>query len=175
MDEKIIWQGKPSQLTNLTVFLFWGALFLLILIPLLYYWQKLQGAWTALPWIGLAASLICLCVIGARWLATNSRKYTLSSERLLVEKGIFSRQMQSLELYRVKDYTLNEPFFYRIAKLGNITVVTSDPTSHNIEISAISQPRSLLDTLRRQVETRRDAKRVRELDMDAIDDLPGTT
>jgi|WetSurMetagenome_2_1015567.scaffolds.fasta_scaffold137647_3 uncharacterized membrane protein YdbT with pleckstrin-like domain len=174
MDEKIIWQGKPSQLINLIAYLFWGTLFLLILIPLVYFWQKLHETWMALPWIGLATSLFCLCVMAARWLATNSRKYTLSSERLLVEKGIFSRQLQSLELYRVKDYTLTEPFFYRIAKLGNIIVVTSDPTSHNLEISAISQPRNLLDTLRRQVETRRDAKRVRELDMDAIDDLSGT-
>ncbi len=171
MAETTIWEGRPSQLINLGVFLLWGGILLVVLIADLYFWKDLSNAWSLLPWLGIAASLACLTLIGVRWLSTHSRKFILSSERLLVEEGIFSKKLQSLELYRVKDYSLTEPFLYRLARLGNLTILTSDPTSRNLEISAISKPRATLDLLRRQVEMRRDAKRVRELDMDTIDDL----
>jgi uncharacterized membrane protein YdbT with pleckstrin-like domain len=171
MEEKTIWQSRPSQFVNFGVFLFWGLLFLLILTLVIYFWDSLHNLWSVLPFVGLLASMICLFYIALRWIITSSLKYTLTSERLLIESGVLSKRTQSLELYRVKDYTLVEPFLYRLVKLGSVSIVTSDPTTPKVEMRAITQPRPLLDTLRRQVETRRDAKRVREIDMDQIDDL----
>jgi uncharacterized membrane protein YdbT with pleckstrin-like domain len=174
MEEKTIWQSKPSQLTNLGFYFFWGALLVLILALVLYYWDLLHKAWPILPFLGLSAVLICAVIAVWRWMQTSSLHYTLTSERLLIETGLFSKRMQSLELYRVKDYTLTEPFLYRMVKLGTVSILTSDPSTPRVEMRAIIQPRSLLDTLRRQVESRRDAKRVREMDLDQINDLsPG--
>lgn len=171
MEEKTIWQSRPSQLVNFGFFLFWGILFLVILTLVIYFWDPLHKTWPILPLIGLFAALICLLYIAVRWVQTSSLKYTLTSERLLIEYGLLSKRTQSLELYRVKDYTLVEPFLYRLVKLGTVSIVTSDPTTPRLEMRAIPQPRPLLDTLRRQVETRRDAKRVREMDLDQIDGL----
>jgi uncharacterized membrane protein YdbT with pleckstrin-like domain len=171
MEEKTIWQSRPSQLVNFGVFLVWGLIFLLIVTLVIYFWDSLHNTWPVLPFVGLLAALICVLVMVLRWVVTASLKYTLTTERLLVETGILSKRTQSLELYRVKDYTLVEPFLYRLVKLGTVSIVTSDPMTPRVEMRAIPQPKTLLDTLRRQVETRRDAKRVREVDLDQIDGL----
>ena len=50
----------------------------------------------------------------------KSIRYEITSERIKITSGIFSKQTSALELYRVKDYTLEAPFFYRLFHLGNI-------------------------------------------------------
>ncbi len=55
----------------------------------------------------------------------------------------------SLELYRIKKTTLDQPFALRIFGLANITIVSSDADTRNWEISAI--PAQVAVELREQL------------------------
>ena len=81
-------------------------------------------------------------------------------------EGIFSKITESLELYRVKDIEVLQPFIYRIVGLENIKVNTSDLSSPVILLDGISQKVGLADKLRNQVEIIRAQKKVRELDIE---------
>ena len=63
--------------------------------------------------------------------------YEITSERIKITSGIFSKKTNAMELYRVKDYTLKEPFFYRLFHLGNIIILTSDHSTPQIILRAI--------------------------------------
>ncbi|MBX9705992.1 MAG: PH domain-containing protein [Gammaproteobacteria bacterium] len=107
----------------------------------------------------LSFILFCfLCV----YFVTKYIKYTLTSERLQTHTGVFSKQTNDLELYRVIDTRLEEPFLLRLFGLGNIVLITADSSSPALSIIAIKDASKLRNNIRNLVESRRDAKKVRE-------------
>ena len=139
MAEETIWRGSSSQLKNLGCFIL-CFLFCWLIVPI---------------FIGLR-----------RFLETKNQVYELTNERLKTTQGIFSKVTESLELYRVKDIEVLQPFIYRVVGLENIKVNTSDLSSPVILIDGIAQSVGLSDKLRNQVEIIRTQKRVREIDIE---------
>ncbi len=132
--ETTLWQGRPSQWTNVLPFL---ACLLIIPIPWAIY----------------------------RWLAVKCTSYTLTSQRLRIQSGILNRHLDDLELYRVKDITLNQPLIQRIVNLGTVTMVTSDATTPSVRLPAISDALAVMDKIRFEVDRVRRERGVRELDV----------
>ena len=139
MSEKLIVKGSQSQITN-----FGYYILCLLLAPIL---------------IGVIMFLV-------RFLKTKFTKYEISEERIIETTGIFSRNTDETELYRVKDIRLAEPFFLRMFGLATISLVTSDKTSPIITLSGVKNGNNLRRTIRDAVEVRRDLKGVRETDFE---------
>src|ERR1041385_1008391 len=139
MAEETIWRGSASQLKNLGCFIL-CFLFCWLIVPI---------------FIGLR-----------RYLETKNNVFELTTERLKMTHGIFSKVTETLELYRVKDIEVFQPFIYRIVGLENIKVNTSDLSSPIILLDGISQKVGFADKLRNQVEIIRAQKNVRELDIE---------
>ena len=172
MEEKPVWSGTSSQLLNFGAFLLSGLVFVLLLVLLVTFWKPLaeKGNLALVPAFVVLLSPLAYAV--AKVLLIKAIKYEISSERIKITTGIFSKQTNALELYRVKDYTLKEPFFYRMFHLGNILILTSDHSNPQLTMRAIPRARQLMDELRKYVELRRDIKKVREVDFDPVGD-PG--
>lgn len=158
MPEQPVWSGSPSQIKNLGVFIFCGAMALALLAVAFLFW----------PWpAGAAPALLPLFYAFWRWLAVRSRRFTLTTERLLTSRGVFSRVTDTLELYRVKDMRMTQPFALRIFGLENIELVTSDTTSNGgLLIDHIPARAQLGDRLREHVEACRVAKGTREVELE---------
>ena len=139
MSEKLIVKGSPSQITNFGYYI--------LCLPL------------AFVGIGFIMFLV-------RFLKTKYTKYEITEERITEITGVFSRNTDETELYRVKDIRLEEPFFLRMFGLSTILLVTSDKTSPIIKLSGVKNGTSLRKTLRDAVEVRRDIKGVRERDFE---------
>jgi uncharacterized membrane protein YdbT with pleckstrin-like domain len=101
-----------------------------------------------------------------RWWLTKTTSFELTSQRLKIDSGILNRRHEELELYRVKDYSLERPFLLRIVGLGNLIMHTSDTSTPTVTIRAIAEVQDVREKLRAAVQTERDRKRVRELDVD---------
>ncbi|PZR71327.1 MAG: hypothetical protein DLM73_16135 [Chthoniobacterales bacterium] len=139
MAEETIWRGTSSQLKNLGFFLL-CFLFCWLIVPI---------------FIGLT-----------RFLQTKNHVFGLTNERLKMSEGIFSKVTETLELYRVKDIEILQPFFYRMLGLENIKVNTSDLSSPVVMLDGIPQNVGLADKMRNAVETIRMQKNVREIDIE---------
>ena len=74
-----------------------------------------------------------------------------------------------MELYRVKDTRLEKPFWLRIFGLSNIVLQTSDRSLPEVNIRAVRNGIEIREKLRKQVESLRDKKRVREVDFESSD------
>jgi uncharacterized membrane protein YdbT with pleckstrin-like domain len=150
-EEKIIFQGSPSQILNLDILIGCGLVTVgLIVASLLLNWLPLL-ALLAVP-LGFAAF---------KWLELKSRVFEITSERVRMSRGLFTRLTDELELYRVTDISLVEPFFLRWLGLGNVVLTTNDKSTPVLTIPAIKGVRQLRDELRKSVEACRDKKRVR--------------
>ena len=139
MAEQTVWRGTSSQWKNFGLFIL-CALFCWLIVPI---------------FIALA-----------RYLKTKNKVYELTTERLKITEGVFSKVTDTLELYRVKDLEMRQPFLYRLVGIENIQVNTSDVSSPFILIEAIPSTVALADKIRNQVETIRTQKGVREIDVE---------
>ena len=138
-EEREVWSGTPSQVVNLGSFILMGLLF-----------------WLVVP----------LFVILWKWLVIKNTKYVLTTERLRTQHGILNKETDELELYRVRDYKVDQPFFLRIFSLGNMTLQTSDRSHPVMTLRAIPNNEDLRDKLRTHVEACRMKKNVREVDFE---------
>ena len=171
MEEKSIWSGSSSQIVNLGAFVLSGLAFAALLAALVILWPKLRPLGMA----AMAPAFVILLVPPAyaliKFILVKSLRYEVTSERLKITSGIFSKKSSALELYRVKDYTLDAPFFFRLFGLGHVNILTSDRTNPEIVLRAVPRARKLMDDIRAHVELRRDQKRVREVDFDQAGDI----
>ena len=132
-NELVIWEGRPSHVKDLGYYSL-----CLILAPL----------------------IVPLGFMLWRYLDTRFHQYGITTERLRVSKGILSKRMKEMELYRVKETSIHQPFFLRLFRLGNVVVTVADPAKPEIVIRAVPQATALREDLRRCVETMRDKKRM---------------
>ncbi len=107
------------------------------------------------------AAIIPLFIALVKWLQIKFLRYELTTERLRLSRGVLSRSTDQVELYRVKDYILQEPFVLRMVGLGDVVLETTDDSNPTVLLRAIHQPGSVRDQIRKYAEIRRDAKRVR--------------
>lgn len=154
VSEEVLWKGSPSQVLNLGKYLV--ALLLAI-------GMAIGGLFVMPVWAALVLPLGW-----ALWtfIQTKSIRHELTTERIRLCKGVFNQQMDDVELYRVKDTSMERPFWYRVFGLSTLIIETSDRSQPRIEIKAIHNGDELRETLRKQVEFWRDKKRVREVDFD---------
>jgi len=172
--EQTIWQGSPSQWLNFRTFLVWGVVALLVLAALLTLLVAPPAQLASTKGVALIILLVLLLIdaffVLRAWLRVSTIKYEISTERLRITRGILSREMDNLELYRVDDTLVEQPFLLRLVGRGNIVLVTSDRTTPRAVIEAVPNVVALRDQVRRYVELCRDRKRTRVLDMELSDD-----
>ena len=154
MSEEVLWKGSPSQVLNLGKYAIALALALGIVFGGLFF----PPAWIALV----------LPLGWALWvfIETRATRHELTTERIRLCAGVFNQQMDDVELYRVKDTSMERPFWYRVFGLSTLIIETSDRSQPRIEIKAVHRGDELRETLRKQVEFWRDKKRVREVDFE---------
>ena len=133
-EERIIWKGPSSQVVNLGTYIL-CVLFVWLIVPLFI------GIW--------------------KWIVNNSRVFEVTTQRLRITQGVFTKRTDEIELYRVNDTTLVEPFLYRMFGTGNIVLSTNDPTTPTVTIEAVKNAAGLREELRKSIEICRDRKRVR--------------
>ena len=137
--EEIVWRGTSSQWKNFGVYLICG-LFCWLIVPFFF----------ALVY----------------YLQTKNKVFELTTQRLKITSGVFSKVTETLELYRVKDIESRQPFFSRLVGIENVQMTTTDASSPLVLIEAVPSSVGFADKLRNQVEAIRQQKRVREIDIE---------
>jgi membrane protein YdbS with pleckstrin-like domain len=137
--EEIVWRGTSSQWKNFGVYVLCGLLCWLIVpivFALIYYFK------------------------------TKCKVFELTTQRLKITSGVFTKVTETLELYRVKDIETRQPFFSRLVGIENVQMTTTDVSSPIVLIEAVPSSVGFADKLRHQVEIIRQQKRVREIDIE---------
>jgi uncharacterized membrane protein YdbT with pleckstrin-like domain len=149
-EEQTLFKGSPSLVIAL------GPLILAFLII----GASLFLAYRYSPWALILAGAALVYAL-LRIVLIKASYYELTNERIRMRRGIFTKRTDELELYRVKDATVVEPFLYRMFGVGNIEVTTTDTSTPNLSLKAIRGAATLRESLRQSVEACRDKKRVR--------------
>ena len=166
MAEETVWRGSVSQWKNFGFFIL--QLLLATAIVVLFATARRQSSPEVsnfAPYI-LVLLAVPIFIAARRYLQTKCRVYELTNERLKTSAGVFSKVTDTLEFYRVKDIETRQPFLYRLCGIENVQLNTSDTSSPFVLIEAIPHHAGLADKIRNQVETIRQQKGVREIDVE---------
>jgi uncharacterized membrane protein YdbT with pleckstrin-like domain len=157
MPEQRIWSGSPSQFKNV------GSYFVAAVLMLgIVFGTMVVKFWP--PGLGFVG--VPILYIFLRRMAVRSQVFELTSERLLISRGVLSRTTNSLELYRVKDMRIVQPLALRMVGLENIVLITSDENSPHVVIDHIPSSLHLSDQIRTHVEACRVSKGTREVELE---------
>lgn len=106
-------------------------------------------------------SLALAAYMWYKFLSIISINYIINNETIVVRTGIISRNFNSLELYRVKDYITNQSVIMRVFNVMTITLMTTDETNPVLKLEGI--PFSNIDeTIRDLVQQNRRHNRIFE-------------
>jgi uncharacterized membrane protein YdbT with pleckstrin-like domain len=164
MPEETIYKGTPSAALRFGIFALSVLSILLMGTALVMFWDRIQPP--PMRYILGAMAFIPLLVALSQYALLKTRLYEITSERIKITTGIFSKRTEELELYRVKDATLVEPFVLRLFSAGNIEIATADASAPVVLLEGVKNARDLREQLRKNVEACRDKKRTRVTELE---------
>jgi uncharacterized membrane protein YdbT with pleckstrin-like domain len=126
-----------------------------------------EGHPATVPGVGILA--LCLVTAGLAllylWLRSRGITYKVTTRRVIVERGLLSKRLEQIDAYRIKDYVVERPFSQRLLGTGNITLITMDATTQNVELRDLpTDVVGLYEKLRAASEEDRVRRGVRILD-----------
>ena len=76
-------------------------------------------------------------------------RYELTSQRLRVIRGLLGRSVEEVELVRVRDTTVRQHMGERTLNVGDVTVVSNDPSNPEYTLNNITNPSDVRELIRR--------------------------
>jgi hypothetical protein len=147
--EEVYFSGSPllrAEVGKLT--LWWVIGVVLIALPFL--WRGLASGWPpAIVWgicLILGAIAILLPVAKQRTI-----HFRVSNYRIDYERGLLSKNIDTLELWHVEDINFHQSILDRLLDTGTITILSHDETTPQLILRGIPNPRPLFETLKQRV------------------------
>ena len=115
----------------------------------------------------LALTALALVIILVKWVQNLAATFEITEERLVIRRGIIFKSVDEIELYRIKDVRIDFSLLNQMAGIGRITISSSDETTRagDLVMPEIQKAQERREQLRRLVDTARQKRQVREIDM----------
>ena len=110
-----------------------------------YIWQDRKRTFLGLPW--------------------SFTKYMLTEDRLFVEKGLLTSNLDEENLYRVRDVSVTRTLGQRIFGLGTVKVFSTDASNGETTLESIKNPIEVKEEIVRLVEAARKKHNIRASEM----------
>jgi uncharacterized membrane protein YdbT with pleckstrin-like domain len=164
--ERTVWEGSPSQVINLTQYLLWGGVFAVLVVAGTFIVSSMGTASPAVIVLACVVASVPVMIAIWKWLVVANTRYELTTQRLRTRRGVLNKHLDELELYRVRDYKLEQPLFLRLFSLSSVILQTSDRSNPELMLRAIPRGDTLREQMRTYVEAARMRRGVREVDLD---------
>jgi Predicted membrane protein len=90
-------------------------------------------------------------------------RYQLTDRRLIVERGIFTKRREEIQLYRIRDISLKRNLIERMLKFGDITILSTDTSTPTYTLRNIRDSVTISDLISQTAEASRLKNRALEL------------
>jgi uncharacterized membrane protein YdbT with pleckstrin-like domain len=96
--------------------------------------------------------VLAVCTIGIAllvyWLRSLSTTFTVTTQRVQIERGLFSKVQDNLELFRVDHFDVLKPFGMRLVGQCQVHLHSSDQSMSSVYLYGIDGLEAMADTLR---------------------------
>ncbi len=152
-----IFEGAPSWKAW-----FWSHILagVLILAAVALAWIGFLSKFTPLTPLQTLIGIGALVLAALVWLLVltlirKSSRYRITSRNLDTEHGIISKQIETLQLWRVRDLDFRQSFTDRLLGIAQIRVFTADVSDPEIILKGLPASRDIFDKLKDAAELAR--------------------
>jgi membrane protein YdbS with pleckstrin-like domain len=147
--EEVYFQGTPMLRGELGRLFGFGLLgVVLMAVPI--FWRAMYKEWWPW-WLILGCFILGLAALSIPWLLTRFMHYRVGNYRIDFERGILSKNIDTLELWHVEDIRFHQSLIDRMLGVGTITIVSNDESTPRLELKSLPNSRQLFDQLKQRV------------------------
>lgn len=144
--EKTIFSGNPAMIYSVSQFVPFPIV--IIVAGLVIYLLKTQLQGSYIGYAILATILACGAILLRYYMRSRSIHYTITTQRIKLDRGLLSKVQESLELFRVDHFELRQTLGSRLLGHGSLHLFSSDAELENFYIYGIPNLAALADQLR---------------------------
>jgi len=161
--EIVYYEGRPLLRADQAKAAFWvivGVILIAAPFVVRYGFDKdFPGwAWAVCIILGILAFVL-------PWMVMRTTRYRITSYRIDFERGLFTKKIDTLELWHVEDIKFEQGLLDRMMNVGSITVMSNDRTNPKLELHGIPDPRKIFDALKERVIAVKRQRGVIKMDM----------
>lgn len=108
------------------------------------------------------AGLLSLCLL-YRFIYMRNIRYRIGNEQFICEHGVFHRNVDYMELYRVVDFAEHQTLMQQICGLKSVTIFSMDRSTPRLELVGMANKRDIVSHIRQRVEINKGRKGVYEI------------
>ena len=105
--------------------------------------DEVQGSW-----IAVAAVVVLVAVVVIGYLKRIATTYTITTNRLVIRRGIISRAEQHSRVDRIQNVTTNQSVLERLLRVGTVEFDTAAGEDDELKFSGASSPHDVVDAVR---------------------------
>jgi uncharacterized membrane protein YdbT with pleckstrin-like domain len=94
------------------------------------------------------------------YLYRKSIRFRVTSTNIETERGVLSKKIDILELWRCRDVRYKQNLLDRMLGIAHIEIFTADVTTPHIEITGLPASRQLFEQIRDSIELQRQHRNV---------------
>jgi hypothetical protein len=158
---KMIYEGSPSwkgYLGHYFVAVILGAGVIALLRAVMVD-PKTTPMLTQVLEVVIPLAAVALFFLGVN-LARRGTKFRVTSTAIEVERGLLSKRIDVLQLWRCRDVRYRQNIKDRLLGIAHVEVFAQDQTTPHLEITGMPASRQLFEQLRDSIEIQRQAKNV---------------
>jgi len=111
--------------------------------------------WPVMIWFSVLAAMFAIY----RYLYIRRIRYVLTSEYLQLSRGMFFKRIDTIELFKVKTYVLEQSPLLQVLHLMDLQLITMDPINPQVWLRGIPLS-NLVEQMRERVSAARKNNRV---------------
>ena len=138
-----------------------NELHLLVLISVGFVYAGIDDA--VLSTLVFVLSLLFSLCLAYRMVYLCRMRYIISNEQLVFEHGVFHREVDYQELYRVVDFNESQTFMQQLFRLKTVSIYSGDRTTPRLDIIGVPMKENLVTTIRERVEISKRRRSIYEI------------
>ncbi len=158
-DRKVLYEGVPSWKAYLGMYIAagFGAVLLIVILRMIHGGEPPLMTKVLDVVIPIAVATVFGFGLG---LYRKSIKFRVTNTVIETERGLFSKRIDVLQLWRCRDVSYRQNLVDRVLGIAHIDVFAQDATTPHIEIVGMPASRQLFENLRDSIEIQRQHKNV---------------
>lgn len=144
--EKTIFSGSPAMIYSVGQVV--PFLVVLILAAAAIYLLEIENQAAYVVYAVLAAVVACGVILLRYYVRSRAIHYTITTQRIKLDRGWLSKVQESLELFRIDHFELRQPLGSRLLGQAFLHLYSSDAELENFSIYGVPNLAALADRLR---------------------------
>ena len=103
----------------------------------------------ARSWIGMGLMVLMVFWVLYRAVELKRIRYEICLDRIEFTRGIFSRKIDNLDIFRIVDIKLHRSIWDCLTGVGSVTLITRDETDPEFRFEKVKDPKTLYDIIKK--------------------------